>query len=481
MCIRDRLTTFRGEFAVTQKLAQIEQLVRSEATLRLELYTSAEVLQQQAGRYLAALARGERIQKDRLRFRQQTAGQLQESRYKNMAFRIFRNEAVQKYRAMYDTAARYTYLTAKAYDFETNLLEADTKAGQHFLGDIVRARSLGQIVDGQFITGGGQPTLADAMGRMFLNFDLVLRGQLGFNNPQTETNRFSLRSELFRIHPGPQGNAQWRQLLANHVVPDILKVPEFQRYCIPPTPTELEEPGIVIPFSTTINFGQNFFSWPLSGDADVGTDWGGDSAYDSTNFATKIRSVGVWFSNYDNVGPGMSNTPRVYLIPVGNDRMRSPSGAGGALREYKIFDQALPVPFPLGPGDIGGADWIPSVDGQIGSFGAIRRYPSFRAYHDSGNFDPAETIQDSRLIGRSVWNTEWLLIIPAGTLHSDRAEGIARFIEGPEIDGARTGDGVYDISLFFQTYAYSGNTQRKANGAGLGIEDMNVEFPVVEE
>ena len=29
----------------------------------------------------------------------------------------------------------------------------------------------------------------------------------------------------------------------------------------------------------------------------------------------------------------------------------------------------------------------------------------------------AETISDIRLIGRSVWNTRWLLIIPAGTLH----------------------------------------------------------------
>ena len=55
-------------------------------------------------------------------------------------------------------------------------------------------------------------------------------------------------------------------------------------------------------------------------------------------------------------------------------------------------------------------------------------------------------VSDSRLIGRSVWNTRWLLIIPAGTLHSDRQRALDTFING-----------VSDIKVFFQTYAYSGN------------------------
>ena len=48
-----------------------------------------------------------------------------------MAFRIFRNDALQKYRAQFDLAARYVYLAAKAYDYETNLLGAtrDGRAG----------------------------------------------------------------------------------------------------------------------------------------------------------------------------------------------------------------------------------------------------------------------------------------------------------------------------------------------------------------
>jgi hypothetical protein len=90
-------------------------------------------------------------------------------------------------------------------------------------------------------------------------------------------------------------------------VPNLADLPEYQRYCIGFTPGLPVEPALVIPFSTTINFGQNFFGWPA----------GGDNDYDSTHFATQIRSVGVWFANYNHLGGGMLNTPRVYLVPAG--------------------------------------------------------------------------------------------------------------------------------------------------------------------
>ena len=100
-----------------------------------------------------------------------------------------------------------------------------------------------------------------------------------------------------------------------------------------------------------------------------------------------------------------------------------------------------------------------SLNGQFqNQLADIRQYGELRAYHDGGSFDPLQTISDTRLIGRSVWNTRWLLIIPAGELLSDRDEGIQRFIYGAlKTDGTRDGNGVTDIKIFFQTYAYSGN------------------------
>ena len=74
-----------------------------------------------------------------------------------------------------------------------------------------------------------------------------------------------------------------------------------------------------------------------------------------------------------------------------------------------------------------------------------------RAYHDSGGFTPSEMTTDTRLIGRSVWNTKWLLIIPGDLLLDPPEMGIDRFIGDP-VD-----PGVSDILLYFQTYAYSGN------------------------
>ena len=143
--------------------------------------------------------------------------------------------------------------------------------------------------------------------------------------------------------------------------------------------------------------------------------------------------------------------------------MRSPSSNVGDIRQWRILDQKLPVPFPLSASALNDPDWLPlDTSPTTGQFSEqladLRQFAQFRAYHDGGIFDPAQTISDSRLIGRSVWNTRWLLIIPAGNLLSDRNEGIQRFINGAlKTDGTRDGNGVTDIKIFFQTYAYSGN------------------------
>jgi hypothetical protein len=445
-----QITSIKDALAFAGSLNELQVLIRQEASARLELFTDAEALQQALGKYQAALASGERLLEDRLRFRQETAAQVQQYRYKDMAFRLFRNDALQKYRAQFDLAAIYVYLSARAYDYETNLKKGDPRGpGSDFMTGIVRAQSLGLIENNlpQVASGSGDPGLADPMARMNLDWTLVIKGQLGFNNPQTETGRFSLRSELFRIQAGSAGGKVWRDTLTQNVVPNLLTMPEFKRYCIPFQPQQAVEPAIVIPFSTSINFGQNFFGWPVGG---------GDNTYDSTHFATKIRSVGVWFANYNNVA--LVSTPHVYLIPVGEDVMRSPSANVGDIRQWKILDQALPVPFPLSSTSLNDPTWIPMDNSLTEPLGTIRLYPEFQAYTDNGTFDPTQVISNYRLIGRSVWNTRWLLIIPAGELLSDRNEAIQRFINGALLaNGTRDGNGVSDIKIFFQTYAYSGN------------------------
>ena len=143
-------------------------------------------------------------------------------------------------------------------------------------------------------------------------------------------------------------NAAWRELLTCSVVSNLLAVPEFLRFCIPFVPSQPVEPAIVLSFSTTINFGQNFFGWPLGG---------GDNSYDSSHFATKIRSVGVWFANYNNTT--LANQPRVYLVPVGSDIMTSPPRFPAMLpllangkswtRNFRCLSRSTTVIYPIQP------------------------------------------------------------------------------------------------------------------------------------
>lgn len=434
-------------FEQFQALKELEKSLRGELPLRIAMYDAYEAVLQSVQNYRTVQVTAEQALEQLDIFRKRTSADIQGRRYKDMAFRIFRNEQLQKYRAQYDLAAKYTYLAAKAYDYETTMLSSDPRAGERFLTDIVKARQIGTVLDGEPQPGQG---LADSLAIMGRNFS-VLSGQLGFNNPQVETNRFSLRYELFRQLVGPDGDESWRALLDQDYftagvgkVENLWDVPEFVQYCVPPAGFGDVEPGLVIPFSTTITEGQNFF------DKEAG---GFDNSYDSTQFATKIRSVGIWFSNYDFFN--LSNTPRVYLVPVGTDILRSPTGSVGTKRYFKVLDQVLPVPYPIGNGDLDSPYWIPSVDGLDGQLQAIRRHGRLRAYHDSGEFSEDEVNSDSRLIGRSVWNTKWMLIIPGSTFGSDSTEGLETFINGVDDgSGVRDGNGVKDIKIFFETYAY---------------------------
>lgn len=425
---------------------EIDAIIRKEPMLRSEIFARAETIKQLQGEYHATLAEGLRAFERLVVFRRSTAAATQNARYRDMAFRIFRNDALQKYRAAFDLAARYVYLAASAYDYETNLLGDDGRAGQAFLTNIVKQRSLGQILDGTPMPGS--PGLADTMAQLKLNFD-VLKGQMGFNNPQVETNRFSLRKELFRIEDGDEGDLAWRKKLDAARVSDLWQLPEFRRFARPFAPESAgPQPGLVFEFSTNVSNGLNFFGWELGAN---------DSSYNPSRFATRVRSVGAWFGNYASLP--LADDPNVYLIPVGADVLRSPDPLDFTVREWQVIDQAVPVPFPLGTADMERYDWTPN-DSLQESRTKIRRYPMMRAFHYTEPFDDSQVTDDSRLVGRSVWNRKWLLIIPGSTFLNNANTGLDTFIDGalvPGGNGVRDGHGVDDIRIFFKTYSYSGN------------------------
>ena len=92
----------------------------------------------------------------------------------------------------------------------------------------------------------------------------------------------------------------------------------------------------------------------------------------------------------------------------------------------------------------------------------IRRMPSFRALIADED-DDDKALASTRLIGRSAWNTKWVMIIPAGPLlggtSEDRARALSIFINGEDSnrDGVIDRPGVSDIEIGLKTYATSGN------------------------
>jgi hypothetical protein len=111
------------------------------------------------------------------------------------------------------------------------------------------------------------------------------------------------------------------------------------------------------------------------------------------------------------------------------------------LRMWKVVEQAIPVPFPVPSSQIQQSGYIPLLDGLNGRLGDQRRFSDFRAYPE----ELGDAVKDTRLVGRSIWNTEWLLIIPGATLNANPEVGLDRFV-----------DQVSDIKLIFDSYGQSG-------------------------
>lgn len=463
------------DFEIEGQKAELEQLLREEPAKRIELYQLQLAVEQAAANVKTALSDGETLLEQRIRFRRNAAAAVQEYRYKDMAFRIFRNDALQKYRAQFDSAAQYAYLAATAYDYETNLLPGDSAVpGSIYMTQITRSRSLGTIIDGVPQPGGatGDPGLASFLARMQQNWQLNLKTRLGFNNPILDTRSFSLRSELFRIPEGEEYDEDWQAVLLQAQTDNILDDPDFRTYAIPFTPRNPQEPGFIFKFGTNISFAKNFFGWDLAA---------GDALYNSTASVIKLRRHAILLQGY-NDNTAMTTTPLVYLFAAGSDIMRSPTGGRGDVRVWKIYEQLIPVPFPLSAGDLASEDYlIPRVNPLTGisDFGVRRRFRLVDAIDADAfeGFDPANPSQAgvaSDLVGRSVWNSRWTLVIPAGSLLADRQEALRQFVYGA--DGEV---GITDIKLGFESYGFAGTGARGAT-APVEPDKIPIESPPSE-
>ena len=425
-----------------KKVAAIKEKASELSAAVAKLESALNIANAQRMNYSQLLEKGNQLVAERQRIRVQWASDLSIRRYRNMFVQILRNDELQRYNEAFESAARYTYLAAKAYDYETGLLQSDSRnaAGREFMSQIIRSRALGRFSeDGLTPLGGGSagdPGLADVLYRMNENWQ-VLKGRLGFNNPQNELDGFSLRKELFRKNSDEEGDAAWKDLLQSFWVEDLKTHPAFSRLAQPFDPMQTKEPGFAIPFQTVIAARMGFFGNELKP---------GDNAFSSTYFATKIRGVGVWLEGEKGQ---MKNRPGVYLIPAGLDYMRVPvrssSSEAAEIRAWDVVDQVLPIPYPFSDAQWQSTDWSMMKDVFSNEMCTQRRHPVVYA-SVSPSFEESGMSYNARLIGRSVWNDGWWLIIPAAEILSDDDAARESFV-----------DTVKDIHLFFKTYSFSGN------------------------
>lgn len=449
-------------FEEVQMAYEIDNLYREHIGHGQELMQLTLAHQRALQQMQNVAAKGNRILADREIFRQRAAAIIQGYRTKDLTFRLFRNEALEQYRTLFDLASRYSYLAAKSYDYETGLLGTD--AGQAVFNKIVASRSLGDLTGGvpQSTTSTlGDSGLAGTMAQLNADFS-VAKGRLGLNNPDQYGTIFSLRHELFRILDDPaitSDDEAWQQALENSMVKvdDLMADADIAAMCLNLKRSDgAPVPGFVISFSTTIQQGKNFFGLDLAA---------GDHAFSASNFATKIYSAGIALPGYvgmDTYASGtqdgtatstapnaLSATPYVYLIPAGRDYMRAPPlGDTDLVRSWSVADQALPLPYNLGATDFNSNQFF-SANGTLSEQPWIlRKHQAFRAVEDATLFYSLvpQEFTNSRLIGRSVWNGQWKILIPAYTLLNNEQQGMDHFIET-----------VKDIQLFLRTYSNSGN------------------------
>lgn len=442
-----------------QHIVELERLYDDVVATGFEMTRRLTQLQRANEKVSRLYANAAHILTERESFRQRAASVIQGYRTRDVVYRDMRNEELSQYKGLFDLAQTFTYLAAKAYDYETGLLS--TSQGEEVVNQIIGTYSVGDFQDDRPVqSSAGDVGLAGILGQLSDEWSVV-KGRLGINNPDRNGTVFSLRQELFRIRtdqPTADDDLLWKQVVQQHIMSNVLNDPDVAIYCNNIRKTSgAAVPGIVIPFSTTIEQGLNFFGWPLAA---------GDHVYTQSNFATKIASAGLVFKGYIGMdayatgvigasGPASSNlnalsaTPYAYLIPAGMDTMRAPPlGDTNIIRSWTVKDQAIPLPKNLGANLFSDSQFFTPSGSLSETMWIPRKHGAFRAVDDPAYFYssvPAE-FTNSRLIGRSVWNTQWKIVIPAYSLLNDEQAGLDRFAQS-----------VKDIQLFLRSYSNSGN------------------------
>ncbi len=193
--------------------------------------------------------------------------------------------------------------------------------------------------DGTVIPIAGSGGLADPLARMHDNF-AVLKGQMGFNNPQSEANRFSLRSET--LPPAGRlgrqaGGRSWPATTRRTSTPTTT----WPAWPSGPSASSGPQPGLVIPFGSTITRGSTSSASP----------WAAGTA-PTTPPSSPPRSP-AWASGSRATTPTGSGRYAPGLSAArGQGRHAAPGQRGRAALLERQPSNCCPCPIPIGQAEM---------------------------------------------------------------------------------------------------------------------------------
>jgi len=385
---------------------ELEDLIRRTPQAILELV----VVETQARQAFAIVRKnfqeGLRLVEERERMRRVQTDKLTDFRFRDLAFRTFRNQALEQYGAFFDLAGRYVMLAARAFAYEYN--ERDEVAAQ------VQNLYQEQLLGSELGTDEGLESVISRLDQKRQESEFVGRLQKLslFDNGGDE---FSLRKNMLGLAIDPttdsgvqqfEKNKAFRAFLETHIVQELFDVPAFAQLASVDSDRDAG-PALVLTFSTEVA-GRTIFGQRR------GTTFGAPANFDTCS-NPKLFEFAILLEGVDNPSALGVDSQLIFahFIPVGTSMLRAPESGDCALRtvrSWEVVDQRIP--------GVSAAYQTPGTT-ILDSFGiprlatspdlnVINRFPVTQAQVRSTE---SPIFQDD-LAGWSVWNTQWLLAIP---------------------------------------------------------------------
>lgn len=429
----------------------LEDLVRRTPQAILELAVAENQARQAFAVVRKDFQEGKRLLDERDRVRRVQRDKLQDFRFRDLAYRTFRNHALEQYGAFFDLADRYVMLAARAFAYEYNERdEVDTE---------MRALYGEQLLGTESATDQGLESVIARLDERRQESDFASRLQK-LSLFDQGGDEFSLRKNFLGLAIDPahdtaqqqlEKNKAFRAVLESSIVQDLLEVPAFAQLASIDSDRD-GGPAIVLTFPTEVA-GRTLFGKRR------GTQFGAPANFDTCS-NPKLFEFAILLEGVDNPSALGVDGPLIFahFLPVGSSMLRTPTTGDCALRDVRtwaVVDQKIPG--VLSAYRTAGDTILDSFDlprlATSADLYEINRFPVSQAQvRQTEN----PVFQDD-LAGWSVWNTQWMLAIP-GRQFADH---------GDDADVVRQ-------KLLILIYDADANGNPRSPDANLGIDDIKI-------